>query len=274
VLLTHGLDARVLARQLTDGGATILPTVPSVLEILADSLDPNLKMPDLRRVYSAGGPLPRAVYERFRTRFGRRVSQLYGATEVGSVTFADPDDVHFDATSVGRPMHGVSVRVVDPLDPSRQFGHGEEGHIAIRADSMFDGYIADDEPPPIVDGHFLTGDLGRSDERGRLTITGRLKLLIEVGGLKVNPVEVESVLAEHPAVGRCVVVPVRQSQTVFRIKAVVTPRDPSRPPVVEELRALARQKLATYKVPRMFEIRDELPTTPTGKVLRHLVESA
>ena len=81
---------------------------------------------------------------------------------------------------------------------------------------------------PDRDGFFLTGDLGRLDAHGNLTITGRLKLLIDVGGLKVNPLEVEAVLAQHPGVAACVVVPMRVSETVCRLKAIVTPRPPER----------------------------------------------
>lgn len=272
VTLMNGLDVRTLTRELGSGGATILPTVPGVIEILADLPEPA-RVPRLRRIYSAGGPLPAGVFHRFYDRYKVRVSQLYGATEVGSVTYADPDAADFGPASVGAPMRGVSVRIVDPLHPSRSLGIDAEGHVAIRADSMFDGYVADGDPLPLVDGHFLTGDLGKLDARGRLTITGRLKLLIEVGGMKVNPLEVESVLREHPSVGTCVVVPIRQSETMFRVKAVVTPRDPKRPPAIDELRALARERLATYKVPRVFEVREKLPTTATGKVLRHLVEA-
>ena len=103
------------------------------------------------------------------------------------------------------------------------------------------------------------------------TITGRTKLLIEVGGLKVNPLEVEAVLAQHPGVEQCVVVPVRVSDTVCRLKAVVTPRPGAEAPSPDSLRRFARERLVPYKVPRVFEVRPTLPLSPTGKVLRHLV---
>jgi acyl-CoA synthetase (AMP-forming)/AMP-acid ligase II len=272
VLLAQGLDVGVVARELADG-ATIFPTVPSVIEILADLPADSCPMPCLRQIYSAGGPLPRSVFSRFHARYGRRVSQLYGATEVGSVTFSSAGNSHFDPASVGVAMQGVSVRIVDQIQPETILSNGREGQVAIRADSMFERYV-DDLPTQLLDGYFPTGDLGTLDGAGRLTITGRLKLLIDVGGVKVNPLEVESVLREHPDVSQCVVVPVRQSETVFRIKAIATPRDPSRPPTIEALRQLARKHLATYKIPRTIEIRASLPTTATGKVLRHLVETS
>lgn len=267
VILGHGLDLRVLQTELPH--TTIFPTVPSAVEILAELAGATTELPNLRRIYSAGSPLPRPVFERFLQRYRIRVSQLYGATEVGSVTFNASGEVDFDPASVGDPMRGVEIRIADLLHPEKLLPARSEGHVHIRAASMFSGYL--DQQPALMDGFFPTGDLGSLEAAGRLTITGRLKLLIDVGGLKVNPVEVETVLREHPLVGSCIVVPMRQSETVYRVKAIVTPRDPGHPPSVEDLRTLARQKLATYKVPRAFEIRASLPTTPTGKVLRHLV---
>jgi len=279
VVLGRGLDLSVIAPELACG-ATIFPTVPSIIEMLADLANQPPRMPRVRRIYSAGAPLPAGVYETFLGRYGLRVSQLYGATKVGSVTFNDPQQPDFDPASVGQAMHGVSIRILDPAAEAdaqgcathRALGPGEQGQIAIRAASMFDGYL--NEPTSLYDGYFPTGDLGRLDASGRLTITGRLKLLIDVGGMKVNPLEVESVLCEHPDVQACVVVPIRQSQTVCRLKAIAMPRDPAHPPSVQSLRELARQRLARYKVPRVFEIRRWLPRSPTGKVLRHLVDAA
>jgi acyl-CoA synthetase (AMP-forming)/AMP-acid ligase II len=108
---------------------------------------------------------------------------------------------------------------------------------------MLSGYLGE-ASVPTTDGYFLTGDLGRLDEHDNLTITGRLKLLIDVGGLKVNPLEVEEVLAQHPGVSSCVVVPVRVSATVSRLKAIVTPDTAAgaAPPAAGSLRAFARSR--------------------------------
>src|SRR5205085_7314228 len=135
----------------------------------------------------AGGPLPGAVHEAFGRRFRVRLSQLYGATEIGSVTYADPTREGFDPSSVGRPMRGVSVRILDAAEPrvDRPLPAGAEGHVAVRAASMLSAYVGDDASPT-ADGYFLTGDLGRLDAHGNLTVTGRTKLLIDVGGRKVN----------------------------------------------------------------------------------------
>ena len=149
---------------------------------------------------------------------------------------------------------------------------GVEGELLIAAPSMFRGYLHE-TTPSTLDGFFPTGDVGKIDEFGNLTITGRLKLLIEVGGLKVNVLEVEELLAQHPSVAEAAVVAIRVSETVSRLKAVVTPRNLNQPPVPEELRRFLRERLTAYKVPRVVEVRTSLPRSPSGKILRRLLEA-
>lgn len=278
VHLCRGLDLPVIARELSNGDITLFPGVPSTFEMLAsvaetglfDKLRAGRAMPSLRAAYSAGAPLPRSVFDAFARRFGVRVAQLYGTSETGSVTF-NPQSDDFDPASVGLPFNGVSIGILDP-DTNAPIPAGAEGQVAIRAASMLSGYL--NAPADLLDGYFVTGDLGRLDPSGRLFVTGRIKLLIDVGGLKVNPLEVEAVLGEHPAVAACVVVPVQQSQTVYRLKAIIAPRHSAAPPEADDLRRFAQARLAAYKVPRLFEMRDSLPCSPTGKILRHLVETA
>jgi acyl-coenzyme A synthetase/AMP-(fatty) acid ligase len=257
VHLVDGMDWPIVSRAV--GEVTIFPAVPSMIEMLASMNDETFAMPRLRLIYSAGGPLPRGLHDRFAERFVLRVGQVYGMTEIGSVTFNDPNREPFDPASVGRAMCDVSIRIID-----------DSGEVVARAPSMLSEYI--NEPMDLVDGHFRTGDLGRIDEHGRLNITGRARLLIDTGGLKINPLEVEGVIAQHPDVAECIVVPVRQSETVERICAVVVAREDHDRPSIESIRSFAKERLAAYKVPRQVIFRDSLPKTATGKVLRHLVE--
>jgi acyl-CoA synthetase (AMP-forming)/AMP-acid ligase II len=275
VHLCRGFDLQLLLKELREGGITIFPGVPFMFEALEQARAQAPAFPALRRAYSAGGPLPAKVFEAFKARHGLAVTQLYGATEIGSVTFSHPDSELFDPASVGAPMRGVDVRILPIEDPrARALPPDCEGQVAVRAASMMSGYLGDDLGDSIIDGYFLTGDLGRLDKLGRLTITGRIKLLIDVGGLKVNPVEVEEVLAQHPDVAACVVLPVRVSETVSRLKAIVTPRrTDGASPDPESLRRFARGRLTPHKVPRLFEVRMSLPRSPTGKVLRNLVSA-
>ncbi|MEX2671492.1 MAG: class I adenylate-forming enzyme family protein [Phycisphaeraceae bacterium] len=287
--MDHGLMAAMLAgcavemqhgftlAAISDGierGATILPGVPFMFEMLAGTT--ALPQHRLRRVYSAGGPLPPEVADRFAKAWGVRIGQVYGSTEFGSVTFNDPDVADYDATAVGHPIGDVQLRVLDveQADVHGPLSAGEEGQVAVKGASMLSGYV-DATEPPTVEGWFLSGDLGRLDDQGRLTLTGRLKLLIDVGGLKVNPIEIEAVLTQHPAVQDAIVVPMPMSQTVQRIKAIVTLRpstERTEADVLDELRRFARQQLSRWKVPRVIEVRNALPKSPTGKILRQAVQ--
>jgi acyl-CoA synthetase (AMP-forming)/AMP-acid ligase II len=252
----------VRAAKMLENEITIFPGVPFMFESLAHLPVAGDSESGLRRAYSAGGPLPISAAEAFAQRFGVGVGQVYGATEVGSVTFSDPDSDTFAVGSVGQPMPGVSILI------------DENSQIVVKSPWMLDGYVGQGMGPNHLngDGHFLTGDIGKFDNNGNLLITGRLKLMVDVGGKKVNPLEVESVLANHPKVEQCVVLPMATQGTNTRLRALVTARRPAAPPTAEELRRFVKDRLAAYKVPRVFEVRDRLPMSPAGKVLRHLVQ--
>ncbi len=264
LLIADPFDARAASAALASH-ATILPAVPFMLEALARGA-PDSGSSRLRLAFSAGSPLPPRVARAFERAWGRRPGQLYGASELGSVTFCHPDSALFAEGSVGVAMTGVRIRVLDPDHPARSLPVGEEGQVGVAAPSMFSGYL--DAESPLADGHFLTGDLGRLDEAGRLFLTGRLKHVIDVGGLKVNPQEVEGVLAAHPGVADCVVLATEASDTVTRLRAVFVARDPARPPTDADLRAFLKGRLSGHKIPRVFEAAPSLPRSPTGKVLR------
>jgi len=250
-------------------GFTVLPAVPFLIEALAQ----RPRCSHTRLIYSAGAALPHRVAGAFERAWHRRAGSLYGATEIGSVTFGDPACESFDAESVGTAMRACEIVVtnMDTPSPSRPLPPGEEGHILVRSASMLDAYL--DAPDPLIDGFFPTGDLGTLDPRGNLRLTGRLKLMIDIGGAKVNPLEVERVLCAFPGIAECVVVPAAVTATVSRLRAVMVPHQGSTPPSGADLRAFARDRLATHKVPRLYEFRDRLPRSPTGKVLRRRIEA-
>jgi acyl-CoA synthetase (AMP-forming)/AMP-acid ligase II len=258
---------------LLERGISILPAVPVMFDALARHSKLPIRVPRLRRAYSAGSPLPRRVFDQFERAFGVGIGQIYGATEFGSVTFNDPDGDDRDPEAAGRPMQGVQIRILDPRDPDpeRPAASGSEGQLAVASPSMMSAYVGEARPPT-ERGFLLTGDLGRLDAAGRLRLTGRLRLLIDVGGIKVNPAEVESVLVRHPAVREAVVLAVPFSDTTARLRALVVP-EPGCEVRPDELRRFAREHLIHYKVPRIIEIRTNMPRSPTGKILRKALES-
>jgi len=257
---------------LLERGISVFPAVPVMFDALARQAKPSGPAPRLRRAYSAGSPLPRRVFDQFAGAFEVEIGQIYGATEFGSVTFNDPDAADFEPEAAGRPMDGVELRILDARDPDldRPLPPETEGQLAVAARSMMRGYF-DGPLAPIDRGFLLTGDLGRLDASGRLRLTGRLRLLVDVGGIKVNPAEVERVLMRHPAVREVVVLSVPFSDTTARLKAIVVP-EPGCEVRPQELRRFAREHLIHYKVPRTIEIRETVPRSATGKILRKHLE--
>jgi long-chain acyl-CoA synthetase len=230
---------------------TVFPGVPLQFRHLADAAI-SADVSSLRLCFSAGTALPRETFDAFAARFGVPVRQLYGCTEAGTLTAdLDPEPV---VDSVGTPVGQVEVRI-------------EEGEVAVSSPAMTRGYSDMQELNRQVfrDGWFLTGDLGRLDATGRLYVTGRKKLLIEVAGHKVDPIEVEDVVLAHPAVREAVVVGIANGGGEETVKAVVVPGDGCGEREVIEF---CRERLANFKVPRIVEFRDEIPRSPLGKVLR------
>ncbi|CAG0990583.1 fatty-acyl-CoA synthase [Phycisphaerales bacterium] len=263
-----GFEGGALHRYLADGGVTVVPGVPLMFAALARDSG-SARPSGVRLAFSAGSPVPPRLSEDVRRHWGITLGHLYGATELGAVTFGNPGDPRFSPASVGFAMPGVHFRVVDPADHARELPLGSEGELAVLAPSMLCEYL--DGPVPLVDGHFLTGDLGRLDEHGRIYVTGRLKHLIDIGGLKVNPAEVEAVFEQHPAILDCALAPLVLSDTVTKLRLLYVPVDDAPAVSAPDLRAFARSRLAPYKLPRTYQPVPTLPRSASGKLLRDLL---
>src|SRR5437867_11175314 len=199
----------------------------------------------------------------------REICNVYGLTECYgncAVTDArDPVDVRLH--TVGRPLPGMEIRIVDP-ETRRPLGPGEVGEITIRG-YLTPGYYKDPDKNAAAfdaNGDFLSGDLGLVDEGGRIRFRGRIKEMVKTGGINVAPVEVEDVLLGHPAVEQVYVVGVPDPRKEEVLAAVLVLRD-GVDASLDELRAYCRARLAAFKVPQHFRVvkREELPVTATGK---------
>ncbi len=265
VVFKLGFDLRGGAAALLEG-TTVFPAVPVTLEA-ANRVGRHGT--SLRLAYTAGAPLPDSVRTAFEAAWGVPVADLYGMTEVGTITWGFAHD--------RRAVAGVSIGVIDPeaSDEDAAIRSTGAGEIVVRSDAMSDGYlgVADAAPDPgrRIDGHLRTGDLGEIDEEGRLRITGRAKLQFDVGGLKVNPEEVEAVLRRTGEVREVAVVPVPLSETVTRVMAVVVPEPggaTDEPSLETAMRGIAREHLAPHQRPRIVKFVESLPRSATGKLLR------
>jgi long-chain acyl-CoA synthetase len=250
-------------------GATVWPSVPFQLE---QALRLQVPKHAIRTVVSAGSWLPEAIWKATRAQWGIHVGQLYGATEVGtvSVRLGRESDTSLATGIIGRGVGDASLLVVDRENSARVCAVDEEGELLVRASSMASGYV--DGPLLRRGAYWKSGDVAVCRADGEIEITGRWKLLIDVGGFKVNPIEVERVIMTHPSVASCLVVGVRASETIERLRALYVQAQHA-PAITEDaLRAFVRERLSAAKVPRSFEQVDALPRSATGKLLRGSVQ--
>ncbi|OHB85640.1 MAG: hypothetical protein A2V98_13985 [Planctomycetes bacterium RBG_16_64_12] len=221
---------------------------------------------------SGSAPLPLGVQKRFEELTKGKLVEGYGLTEASPVTHVNPLGATRKIGSIGVPIPDTECKIVDPVDPSRELPVGEGGELALRGPQVMQGYWQAPEETTAVlrDGWLYTGDIARMDEDGFFYIVDRKKDMILVGGFNVYPREVEEVLVEHPSVAEAVVVGVPDEYRGEAVKAFVVPKDGT---VVdeEELRTFARRRLAPYKVFRILEVRQSMPKTAVGKVLRRLL---
>lgn len=193
----------------------------------------------------------------------------YGLTEASPVTHCNPVHGERRNGTIGLPFPSTEARIMDLQDPSREMPLGEVGELWVRGPQVMAGYWErpDETAATLRDGWLRTGDLAKVDADGYFTIVDRAKDLIIVGGLNVYPREIEEVLLSHPAVSDAAVIgrPEEGHGELPHAFVVLLPDQTATP---EELIAYCRANLARYKVPAEIELRDELPKTMIGKVLR------
>lgn len=247
---------------------TILPGVPYIFKAMAES--PASEGADLSMVrlcFSAGNFLGKDVFDKFLTRFGLPIRQLYGCTEAGSISINLDENCEETWNSVGIPPKNVEIKIID--EDGNGLDAGVVGEVVIKSPTLTKAYhnLPQVNQQAFKNGAFFTGDLGKCDAAGRLYITGRKKILIDTGGRKVDPVEVEDILSSHFKVKEAVVVGVKECHSGEIVKAIVVPSE-SKEFLEQELFSYCKEHLAEFKVPKIVEFRDEIPKSPLGKILR------
>ncbi len=224
----------------------------------------------LRVCVSGGAAMPVEVLRGFEAAFGCMILEGYGLSETSPVASFNHPDRQRKPGSIGTPIEGVEMRLVDP--DGKDVPPGGVGEIAIRGHNVMKGYWRRPEATAeaIPDGWFRTGDLARADEDGYFFIVDRKKELIIRGGYNVYPREVEEALYEHPAVAEVAVVGIPHDSLGEEVGAAVALR-PGASVTPEELQAFAKERVAAYKYPRRIWLVDDLPKGPTGKILRRSV---
>ena len=200
--------------------------------------------------------------------------QVYGGTEVAVALHLGPDEHRAGLLdSVGREVPGVEVRIVD--EAGGAVPDGVTGELVVRSDELFSGYwrAPDASAETLRDGSCWTGDLGVRDERGYVRVVGRSKDVVISGGFNVYPIEVENVLADHPAVSEAAVIGLPHERWGEAVHAVVVAR-PGASVTESELLSFCHGRIASYKTPKSVEFTDTLPRTPVGKIAKNILRAA
>jgi long-chain acyl-CoA synthetase len=249
---------------------SVFLAIPSMYRVLAMA-EGGFNVSSVRFPISGGEPLPMAVAEAFEKRFGVHICEGYGQTEAAPVVTLNLPGKRKLGT-VGLALPGIEISIWD--EAKNRLSIGEIGEIMVRGKNVMDGYynLPEETSKAISDGWLHTGDLGKIDADGFVTITGRKKDLIISAGENIYPREVEEVLAQHPKVKEVAVIGVKDEVRGEMPKAFLLLHDGM---TIEdkELRAFCKDKLAGYKVPKHFEVLADFPRTPTGKVLKRLLPS-
>ncbi|WP_231123798.1 AMP-binding protein [Nocardioides sambongensis] len=245
-----------------DSFAVIPVMLQRILALPDETLD-RYPLPHLKAVASSGSALPGDLATRWMDRFGDHLYSVYGSTEVAWASIADPADLRAAPGTAGRPPHATEVRILD------EAGHpvpvGEPGRIFVGNALQIEGYTGGGGKE-MVGGLMCTGDVGRFDAHGRLSVEGRDDEMIVSGGENVFPKEVEDCLASHPGVHEVAAIGVPDDDFGSRLAAYVVLSDPTL--TEDDLKDHVKANLARYKVPRSIQLLDELPRNATGKVLK------
>jgi len=221
----------------------------------------------VRLAVSGAAPLPGAVLEDFRRRLGITIWEGYGLTETAPGVTSNAMGERAKPGSIGKPLPGVEVRIVDAHGEDVE--EGDPGELLVRGPNVFRGYWRQQEASDeaIRDGWFRTGDVGYADSDGYIFLVDRKKDLVIVSGFNVYPREVEDALYRHPKVADVAVIGVPHPYTGEAVKAFIVLK-PGERATEEEILDFSRKYLARFKAPGAIEFVDELPHLPTGKVLK------
>ncbi|ADR36389.1 AMP-dependent synthetase and ligase [Oceanithermus profundus DSM 14977] len=253
---------------------TLFPGVPTMyVAINTSPLTPRYRLGSIRACISGSAPLPVEVAQTFEKITGAKLVEGYGLTESSPVTHANPIYGRRKKGAIGLPLPGVEARIVDP--DGQPLPPGEVGELVVKGPNVMKGYWnrPEETAQTLKDGWLFTGDVARMDEEGYFYIVDRKKDMIIAGGYNIYPREVEEVLYQHPAVKEAAVVGVPDAYRGETVKAFVVLKEGYEGQVSEEeLKQFAKERLAAYKVPKLWEFRDDLPKTAVGKILRRMLK--
>ena len=273
-IIMGDFDPLETIRVIEEAKCTIVIGVPTMFHMMANTKQfKSAKFESVRIFISGGAPCPVAIMENYWAK-NKLFKMGYGLTEVGPNNFYLPEEIiKQKPTSVGLPVFHCDMKIID-TKTDKTVKQGEVGELLLRGPHIFSGYW--EEPVETKktiesDGWVHTGDLAMQDDEGYYYIVGRRKEMYISGGENVYPVEIEEILFKHPAIDLAAVIGVPDEKWGEVGKAFITLK-PDQKVTPEEIRNYLTERLAKYKIPKYFEIRDSLPTSATGKILKKDLE--
>jgi long-chain acyl-CoA synthetase len=275
LILLPRFDVVEVLRAMQNHHATFFPAVPTMLQKLLNH--PQARQYDItsvKRFLLGAAPVPAPLVESVYEAVGRDAIVMtgYGLTEASALVSLDQTALDSDGNllrpkSVGRPLPGIEMKVVD--DAGSELPNGVVGQIVIRGPNIMQGYYRqpDETAAAVIDGWLQTGDLAVTDADGYFYVVDRKKDLIIRGGQNIYPADIEEQLYSHPAVAEAAAVG-RADEVFGEVPEAYVALKPGRVTTSEELMNLCKSELAYFKVPKHIFILNELPKGPTGKILR------
>jgi acyl-CoA synthetase (AMP-forming)/AMP-acid ligase II len=275
VILTR-FSPETLARAITQYKCTAWTANTTMVIAMLEWADiSQYDLSTLRIVWYGGATMPTEIAERLRRMVPRaKLGEGYGLTESLSAGGAITHPSHPKAGTVGIPNISMDIKIVDLETGSKEVNPNEEGEIIIKGPGVMKGYWnrPEETRETLRDGWLYTGDIGKMDEEGYVTMVGRKKELMKCSGFSVFPSEVEDLLHRHPAVAEVSVIGIPDPYRGESPKAFIVLRPEYQQKIKEEeMVAWAKENMATYKRPRVVEFRDELPKSAAGKILRRVL---
>jgi long-chain acyl-CoA synthetase len=273
VVVLRRFDPVAWLRLVREHGVTDTFSAPTQLKRIV-TLPPHelarADMTSMRCLIANAAPVPYALKQEIVAKLGDHfLYEVYGSTELGVVTVLKPEDQLRKPGSCGRPYGPIEVRIV--RDDGSEAATGEPGELFIRTRLAMDGYHETAERLSEIDGEWKSvGDVAFVDDEGYMSICDRKKDMVISGGVNIYPAEIEAVIHGHPSVLDVAVFGVPDDDWGERVHAVVQPK-PGWELDVADLRRFVDERVAGYKRPRSYEVRDELPRTESGKLLKRLL---
>jgi len=273
IIVLPRFEIQMFLKALKKYRPTMLPGVPTLFVALINHPDlPRCDLSSLWACISGSAPLPLEVRDRFEGLTGCRILEGYGLTEAGPVTHINPIAGRRPPGSIGLPLPGTAVRIMDQENGARELPPGEVGELVLKGPQVMEGYWQKPGETALAlrDGWLYTGDLARMEADGYFYIVERKKDMIISGGYNIYPREVEEVLYQHPGVKEAVALGWPDAYRGEVVKVVIVPQDGLQL-TAAEIQAFCQPQLAAYKVPKLVEFRRELPKSQVGKVLRRVL---